>query len=130
MVSPDEGLTHYVVRPRTRRYQDRGRRSQRLLSARGRSAAFRQADTVSARVLVIERLVKSEPALLVVHGVMRSQRISPEEVRQPVRSSGQGGLEQVAAVVLGTAGRLSAIPASSLGSGDALSRVKGWEAER
>ena len=90
---------------------------------------------VSVRVPVIERLVKSEPALLVVHGVMqegtlRSQRVSAEEVRQAVRSSGQGGLEQVAAVVLETDGRLSIIPASSLGAGDALSHVKGWEAER
>ncbi len=90
---------------------------------------------VSARVPVIERLVKSEPALLVVHGVMqqgvmRSQRVSPEEVRQAVRSSGLGGLEQVAPVVLETDGRLRTIPASSLGPGDALSRVKGWDAER
>nr|CAA9351410.1 MAG: hypothetical protein AVDCRST_MAG46-2613 [uncultured Nocardioidaceae bacterium] len=88
---------------------------------------------VSTRVPVVERLVKSEPALLVVHGVMRegvmrSQRVSPEEVRQAVRSSGQGGLEQVAAVVLETDGRLSIIPASSLGSGNALTHVKGWDA--
>jgi uncharacterized membrane protein YcaP (DUF421 family) len=85
----------------------------------------------SARVPVLERLVKSEPALLVVNGVMqqgvmRSQRVSAEEVRQAVRSSGQGGLEQVAAVVLETDGRLSIIATSSLGSGDALAHVKGW----
>lgn len=89
---------------------------------------------VSTRVPVVARLVKSEPALLVVDGVMqedvmRSERVHPEEVRQAVRLSGRGGLEQVAVVVLETDGRLSVIPSPSLGSGDALAEIPGWDAE-
>ncbi len=86
---------------------------------------------LSTRVPMLAGLVKSAPALLVVDGVMRedvmrSERVHPEEVRQAVRLSGRGGLEEVAAVVLETDGRLSVIPVRSLGSGDALAHVEGW----
>lgn len=69
---------------------------------------------VSTRVPVVARLVKCEPALLVVVGVMqedvmRSERVHPEQVRQAVR--------------------LSVIPAPSLGSGDALAEIPGWDAK-
>jgi len=89
---------------------------------------------VSTRLPVVARLVKSEPALLVVDGimqedVMRSERVHPEEVRQAVRLCGRGGLEQEGAVVLEPDGRLCVIPAPSLGSGDALGETPGWDAE-
>jgi len=89
---------------------------------------------VSTHVPVVARLVKSEPALLVVDGVMqedfmRIERVHLEEVRQAVRLPGRGGLKQVAAVVLEPDGRLSVIPAPSVGSGDALGEIPGWDAE-
>jgi uncharacterized membrane protein YcaP (DUF421 family) len=90
---------------------------------------------MSTRIAMIARLVKSKPVLLVVDGVlrediMRSERVRPEEVHQALRTSGQGGVEGVAAVVLETDGRLSVIPAGSVGSGDALSRLDGWDSTR
>lgn len=92
------------------------------------------AAVVSTRVPVVARLVKCEPEL-VVGGVMqedlmRIERVQPEEVRQAVRLSDRGGLEQVVAVVLEPDGRLSVIPAPPLGSGDALGEIPGWDAER
>ncbi len=51
---------------------------------------------------------------------MAQQRLTHAELRQAVRSSGVGGLDQVARVVLETDGTLSVIPSSSLGDGSAL----------
>ena len=51
---------------------------------------------------------------------MADQRLTHAELRQAVRSSGVGGLDQVARVVLETDGTLSVIPSSSLGDGSAL----------
>ncbi|MDC7120855.1 DUF421 domain-containing protein [Cellulomonas fimi] len=51
---------------------------------------------------------------------LTSQRLTADEVRQAVRSSGLGGLDQVARVVLETDGTLSVIPTSKLGDASAL----------
>jgi uncharacterized membrane protein YcaP (DUF421 family) len=85
--------------------------------------------SASVRWRAVRRSAKSEPALLVEDGRLldrrlRVNRIAVEEVRQAVRSSGLGGLEAVAAVVLETDGTLSVIPRSALGSGSALVDVR------
>ena len=74
------------------------------------------------------RVVTTDPSLLVRDGkllrdAMRDQRISETEVRQALRSSGVGSLDDVAAVVLETDGSLSVIQRSSLGDGWALDGV-------
>jgi uncharacterized membrane protein YcaP (DUF421 family) len=63
----------------------------------------------------VERLVKSEPVLLYRSGflveAMRRARVTEDELRQAARSSGKASLDDVAAVVLETDGRLSVLPA-------------------
>lgn len=71
------------------------------------------------------RLVTAQPAVLlrdghVDHGVLRRHRVTPAEVRQAARSSGQGSLADLAAVVLETDGTLSVVPRSAAGDGSAL----------
>jgi uncharacterized membrane protein YcaP (DUF421 family) len=51
---------------------------------------------------------------------LAGQRVAPEEIRQAIRSSGYGGLDQIAAVVLETDGTLSVVSRSNAGSGNAL----------
>lgn len=72
--------------------------------------------------------VTAGPTLLLRDGVMleddmRRQRVTPSEVRQAIRSSGTGGLDQVAAVTLESDGTLSVIPRSKFGDGSALDDV-------
>lgn len=79
----------------------------------------------STRITWVRRLVKSEPTLLVrdgemLHDRLARHRITPGEVRQALRSSGIGGLDAVAAVVLETDGTVSVVPHQSLASGSAL----------
>ena len=69
--------------------------------------------------------ITAQPSVLLRDGVVdekaiHEQRITHSEVRQAVRSSGVGGLDQVAAVVLESDGTLSVIPRSQLGDGSAL----------
>ncbi|MEP7764787.1 YetF domain-containing protein [Sanguibacter sp. 25GB23B1] len=56
----------------------------------------------------------------VIHDVLRAERLTEADLRQAVRSSGNGGLDQIAAVVLESDGTLSVVPRSSLGDGSAL----------
>jgi uncharacterized membrane protein YcaP (DUF421 family) len=70
-------------------------------------------------------VVTARPTTVVRDGVldgaaMAKQRLTPAEVRQAVRSTGAGGLDQVARVVLETDGTLSVITASKLGDSTAL----------
>ncbi len=53
-------------------------------------------------------------------GALRRQRVTVGELRQAVRSSGVGGLDQVAAVVLESDGTLSVITTAQRGDGWAL----------
>lgn len=69
----------------------------------------------SVRWRLFEEGVKSEPTMLVHRGeflseAMRRQRITESEVLAAVRSSGQGDVEGVQAVVLENDGSLSVIP--------------------
>ena len=77
-------------------------------------------------------VVKARPVLLVHRGrirpnVCRRERLTEGEVRQAVRASGVGGLDQVAAVVLETDGSLSVITDGKLGDAGALADVDGAE---
>ena len=81
--------------------------------------------SVSARLPGGRSAVTAQPTVLLRDGVpledaMREQRITHSEVRQAIRSSGVGGLDLVAAVVLESDGKLSVITSSQLGDGSAL----------
>lgn len=70
-------------------------------------------------------VLTAAPTLLLHHGevledALREHRVSPGELRQAVRSSGNGDLSQVGAVVLESDGTLSVVTASSLGDASAL----------
>lgn len=69
---------------------------------------------LSVRSTWVEALVKSEPTLLLyqgqfLHGVMRSERVSQEEIEAAVRQEGMSDPADVAAVVLETDGTFSVI---------------------
>lgn len=57
---------------------------------------------------------------VVDHDALSAQRLTEAELRQAVRSSGVGGLDQVARVVLETDGTLSVVTRQQLGDGSAL----------
>jgi uncharacterized membrane protein YcaP (DUF421 family) len=90
----------------------------------------------AVRYLPFRRLVKSEPVLLLDHGAfchdaLRRERVTEGEVEQAARGTGNGSLEDIAAVVLETDGSLSVIPRASFGpSGTALAGVSGWRGGR
>ncbi len=72
-------------------------------------------------------VVTSRPTTLLRHGTidhraLSAQRLTSAELRQAVRSSGIGGLDLVAFVVLETDGSLSVIPTSQLGDGRPLEK--------
>lgn len=82
---------------------------------------------LSVRAAAVRRLIRSEPTLLYFRGqflplALRRQRVTEAEVYQAVRGSGQGGMEQVEAVVLESDGTLSVVAG---GSGSALRGVPG-----
>lgn len=75
--------------------------------------------------------VNAEPTLVVAHGTvidtaLARVRLTRGEVMQAVRSSGHGGLDGIAAVVLEPDGTLSVIPGSAAGDKQALSDVPRW----
>ncbi|MGB3762999.1 MAG: YetF domain-containing protein, partial [Ornithinimicrobium sp.] len=81
--------------------------------------------TASARFAWARTALTSQPTVVLRDGQMVSEallreRIHPDSVCAAVRSSGVGGLESVAFVVLETDGTLSVVPDSAIGSGNAL----------
>lgn len=83
---------------------------------------------LASRFPGLRRVVTSEPTYLLRDGevreaALRQQRLTVAEVRQAVRSSGQGSLAEVAAVVLESDGTLSVIGRDKLGDGSALADV-------
>ncbi|EFQ82794.1 hypothetical protein HMPREF0063_12003 [Aeromicrobium marinum DSM 15272] len=75
-------------------------------------------------------VLTSPPTVLLRDGRLdeaaaRRARIAPAEIRQAVRSSGQGDLTAVAAVVLETDGSMSVVPRSAAGDLSALDDVPG-----
>ncbi|MDO8408619.1 MAG: DUF421 domain-containing protein [Phenylobacterium sp.] len=69
---------------------------------------------LSVRIKGIDRLVKSEPTLLLkdgepLPGALRQQRVTEEELRAAIRTSGGAELSDAAFVVLESDGSLSAV---------------------
>jgi uncharacterized membrane protein YcaP (DUF421 family) len=69
---------------------------------------------LSVRIKGIDRLVKSEPSLLLkdgqpLPGALRQQRVTQEELRAAIRTSGGAELSDAAFVVLESDGTLSAV---------------------
>lgn len=84
----------------------------------------------TTRVPGARSVVTARPTLLLRDGElqrqrMAEQRVTEDEVRQAVRSTGNGDLSTVAAVVLESDGTLSVIPAAQAGDLSALADVPG-----
>ncbi len=74
-------------------------------------------------------VVTARPTLLLEDGrilpeALRQQRVTDAEIRQAVRATGSGALDDVAAVVLETDGSFSVVPASKAGDRSALGDVR------
>ena len=86
---------------------------------------------LSVRFPAIQHLVKSEPTLLFHQGQMlqsalRSQRVTPEEVRAAIRSQGIGQMSEVEAVILETDGSFSILRATAQPATTALNDVNSY----
>jgi len=88
---------------------------------------------LSVRAAWFQRLIKSEPTLLVhrgeiLKGALKAQRLSQDEVLAAVRAAGHSRLDAVAAVVLETDGTISIVEDSSPRPSDsALQPVRGFD---
>jgi uncharacterized membrane protein YcaP (DUF421 family) len=76
---------------------------------------------LSVRSAVIHCLVKSDPQMLFyrgkfLHGEMRGQRVTEDEVRAAVRAQGLGDLSNVGAVVLETDGTCTVLSVAAVNS--------------
>jgi uncharacterized membrane protein YcaP (DUF421 family) len=85
--------------------------------------------STTSRLPFTRKVLTAEPTYLVRDGVldeaaMRNERIAAAEVRQALRSSGAGSLQEVAAVILETDGTLSVITRSRAGDSWALEDVR------
>lgn len=83
----------------------------------------------SVRIQWIRRLVTGEPALLLFRGhpipeAMRKSRVTEDELRAAIRSSGSGSLEAVGAVVLETDGSFSVLQGPSGTASSSLADVR------
>lgn len=83
------------------------------------------AATISSRFTVGRAVVTAKPTLLVSQGrylddALRGQRVSVDQIRQAIRSTGQGDVGQIAAVVLESDGSLSVIARDKVGDWSAL----------
>lgn len=70
-------------------------------------------------------IVRASPGAL-LEDAIASSRLTHDEVFQAMRSSGFGGLDQVAAVCLESDGTLSVVGVSAAGDGKALAPLPGW----
>ncbi len=83
---------------------------------------------LARRIPAFRRTVTGAPTLLLLNGQILTdnlsrQRMSEDSLLAAVRSSGIGGLQDVAAVVLETNGQVSVISARHTGSGSALADI-------
>jgi len=83
---------------------------------------------LSSRLPVMRSVITSKPAVLVWQGQLQNEaiaanRLSRSEVLQAVRSSGQGDVTRIAAVVLESNGTMSVISHDQLGDGSALGEL-------
>lgn len=89
---------------------------------------------MSVRSERVQELVKSEPQLILVrgeplHGALKRERVTLEELHAAARNSGLGTLEDVAAAILETDGSITIVEDRPDGRAAALHKVRGW-AER
>lgn len=89
---------------------------------------------LSVRSPWVARVVKSEPSLLFLEGrflsgAMKRERVTEDELRAAVRAQGMGSLDQVAAVIMETDGRLNVIGKPGA-PWSALANVQGASAPR
>lgn len=87
------------------------------------------AATIASRLKAGRSVLTARPTLLVSQGrflddAVKSQRVSVDEIRQVVRSTGHGDVSQVAAVVLESDGSLSVITSDKVGDWSALAGVQ------
>ncbi len=81
----------------------------------------------SVRVSWVKKLVTGEPALLLYQGqmlstAMRAARVTEDEIRSAIRTSGIASIDEVEAVILETDGSFSVV---SKASGDSRSSLSG-----
>lgn len=86
---------------------------------------------VSVRWSIIEKLIKSEPALLLYRGemqrdTMKRERVAEEEILSALRNSGISAIEDADAVILETNGSFSVIEKLANGA-SALKDVRGFD---
>lgn len=79
----------------------------------------------ATRFAAVRKALTSQPTVLLRDGrmlrdAMLAERVDEDSLCAAVRSTGYGGLESVAAVVLETDGKLSIISKAQLGSGSAM----------
>ena len=79
----------------------------------------------SVRSERVQSLVKAQPTILYYRGTwyedrMRAERITKEECHAAARSSGQGGMDGVGALILETDGSVSVVGSDKLGDQAAL----------
>lgn len=82
----------------------------------------------SVRVSWVKKLVTGEPALLLYQGqmlstAMRAARVTEDEIRSAIRTSGIASIDEVEAVILETDGSFSVVSKSSGDSRSSLSGV-------
>ena len=87
---------------------------------------------ISVRSSVIQKLIKSEPALLLFrgemqHDVMKKERIAEGEVLAALRTSGISAIEDADAVILETDGSFSVIKNIDDSSASALRDVRQFD---
>ena len=84
---------------------------------------------LSVRSDRFKSLIKSEPTLLlhkgqILHGPMRRQRMTRDDLLAAIRSYGAGDLSEIEAVILETDGSISVVPSASA-EGNSLTNVAG-----
>lgn len=87
---------------------------------------------ISVRSSIIQKLIKSEPALLLYRGeiqreVMKKERIAEGEILAALRTSGVSAIEDADAVILETDGSFSVINNIDDSSGSALKDVRQFD---
>jgi len=86
---------------------------------------------LSVKYQPFSKLIKAEPRLMFLDGkfldaALRSERLTPGEIRAAVRSTGEASMERIHAVVLETNGSLSVVGRTHEEGDSSLEGVIGW----
>lgn len=86
---------------------------------------------VAARSNIVQKLIKSQPSLLLYQGrlqeeTLKRERVTEGEVLGAIRANGHASMEDIEAVVLETDGTFSVIPKIQGSSASALQDVRGF----